>query len=169
MLRPCVDQGEWNLLHYHQRKDRRLPITTGERNRKLVSPLTIWNSTGGGNGPQRVDLRRKNFPPGLTWSFCGVWSPRRIPAVSVVWDGSPCLPKTIICFGLCPLTCRSILLKKNKPAWLSNYFLSTAGICLLLLLTWPILPQFLNYFLIPFVATLLVRSMTLFKLLKQAV
>jgi hypothetical protein len=61
-----------------------------------------------------------------------------------------------------------LLLKKNKPAWLPYYFLATAGICLLLLLSWPILPQFLNYFLIPFVATLLVRSVTLFKLLKRA-
>ena len=61
-----------------------------------------------------------------------------------------------------------LLLKKHKPAWLNYYFLATGGICLLLMLTWPILPQFLNYFLIPFVATILVRSVTLFKLLKQA-
>jgi len=60
-----------------------------------------------------------------------------------------------------------LLLRKNKPAWLPGYFLATGGICLLLLLTWPILPQFLNYFLIPCVAAMLVRSLTLFKLLRQ--
>src|SRR5882762_8197766 len=60
-----------------------------------------------------------------------------------------------------------LLLRKNKPAWLPGYFLATSGICLLLLLTWPVLPQFLNYFLIPFVAAMLVRSMTLFTLLRQ--
>jgi hypothetical protein len=59
-----------------------------------------------------------------------------------------------------------LLLRKNKPAWLPVYFLATAGICLLLLLTWPILPQFLNYFLMPYVAAMLVRSLTIFKLLK---
>ncbi len=60
------------------------------------------------------------------------------------------------------------LLRKNKPGWLRNYFLATGAIDLLLLLTWPILPQFLNYFLIPVVAALLVRSITLFKLLPEA-
>ena len=59
-----------------------------------------------------------------------------------------------------------LLLRKNKPAWLPGYFLATAGICLLLLLTWPVLPQFLNYFLIPYVAAILVRTMTLFTLLR---
>ncbi len=60
------------------------------------------------------------------------------------------------------------LFKKNKPNWLKNYFMATGIIALLLLLTWPVLPQFLNYFLIPVVATLLVRSVTLFKLLPGA-
>jgi len=60
-----------------------------------------------------------------------------------------------------------LLLRKNKPAWLPGYFLATGGICLLLLLTWPILPQFMNYFLIPYVAAMLVRSVTLFTLLRR--
>ncbi len=61
-----------------------------------------------------------------------------------------------------------LLLKKNRPAWLPHYFLASGGICLLLLMTWPVLHQFLNYFLIPYVAALLVRSVTLFMLLKRA-
>ena len=60
------------------------------------------------------------------------------------------------------------LFRKSKPGWLGKYFLATGIIDLLLLLTWPILPQFLNYFLIPVVAALLVRSITLFRLLPVA-
>lgn len=56
-----------------------------------------------------------------------------------------------------------LLLKKN-PAWLKPYFLVTACIDLLLLLTWPLLPQLLDYFLIPVVVLLLVRAVTLFRL-----
>ena len=59
-------------------------------------------------------------------------------------------------------------IKKNKPVWLKYYFLGTGVIALLTLVTWPVLPQFLNYFLIPVVALLLVRSITLFRLLPGA-
>ncbi len=56
------------------------------------------------------------------------------------------------------------LFKKNKPLWLRNYFLMAGGICALLLLAWPVLPQDLNNFLIPVVAALLLRSVILFML-----
>jgi hypothetical protein len=57
------------------------------------------------------------------------------------------------------------LLKKNKPSWLKYYFLATAALSMILLITWPILYQPLNVFLIPVVASVLVRSMALHQLL----
>ena len=62
----------------------------------------------------------------------------------------------------------AFLLRKSKPGWLKIYFCVTAGVDLLLLLAWPILPQLLSYFLIPVVATLFVRAVTLFRLLPSA-
>jgi hypothetical protein len=56
------------------------------------------------------------------------------------------------------------LFRKNKPAWLRKYFLVVAGICAVLLLTWPVLPQMLNPTLIPVVATLFLRSVILFRI-----
>ena len=47
----------------------------------------------------------------------------------------------------------------KNPAWLKKYFLIVAGIAAITLLSWPILPQQLNYFLVPFVFALLVRSL----------
>jgi Domain of unknown function (DUF4105) len=61
-----------------------------------------------------------------------------------------------------------MLILRNKPAWLKDYFFATAGIDLLLLITWPILPQGLDHFLIPLVITLLIRSIALFRLLPAA-
>ncbi|MFZ2907487.1 MAG: DUF4105 domain-containing protein [Cyclobacteriaceae bacterium] len=48
--------------------------------------------------------------------------------------------------------------------WLKKYFLITAMISASTLLAWPVLPQQLNYFLIPIVITLLMRSTTQFRL-----
>jgi hypothetical protein len=48
----------------------------------------------------------------------------------------------------------------KKAAWLKKYFLVTSLICVLTLVLWPVLPQKLNYFLIPFVLTLGIRAFT---------
>lgn len=48
----------------------------------------------------------------------------------------------------------------RQPGWLKKYFLITAVLTLALLVTWPVLPQQLHYSLIPFVLTILVRSVT---------
>jgi hypothetical protein len=52
----------------------------------------------------------------------------------------------------------------KQPGWLKYYFLTVTVILLLTVISWPILPQNLNDFLIPIVATLLVRSVTQFRL-----
>jgi hypothetical protein len=47
----------------------------------------------------------------------------------------------------------------KKPAWLKKYFLATAIVAAFTLILWPVLPQQLNYFLVPFVVALLVRAL----------
>ncbi|GHN00709.1 hypothetical protein WSM22_21980 [Cytophagales bacterium WSM2-2] len=51
------------------------------------------------------------------------------------------------------------LLRKQKPKWMSHYFLFTTVLCALLLGVWYLLPQMLNVFLIPVVGMILVRSL----------
>lgn len=46
----------------------------------------------------------------------------------------------------------------KNPKWLKKYFLTVAIVAAATLVLWPILPQQLNYFLIPFVMALLVRA-----------
>lgn len=60
------------------------------------------------------------------------------------------------------------LFKKQKPAWLKNYFLMTALVSALLLGFWFLLPQALHVFLIPLVGILLMRAVLNFILLKKA-
>ncbi|MDJ1480453.1 DUF4105 domain-containing protein [Cytophagaceae bacterium YF14B1] len=50
------------------------------------------------------------------------------------------------------------LLKKNKPHWLRLYFLTYLGVLILLLLGWKLVPQELDYELIPLVLLLALRS-----------
>jgi hypothetical protein len=52
----------------------------------------------------------------------------------------------------------------KNPKWLKKYFLVTAVIAALTLVLWPILPQQLNYFLVPFVVALLVRAFLQYRL-----
>lgn len=52
----------------------------------------------------------------------------------------------------------------KNPNWLKNYFGVTLIICVLLIVTWPVLPQRLHYALIPIVVTLAMRSYTQYKL-----
>jgi len=56
------------------------------------------------------------------------------------------------------------ILKKNPPIWLSKYFLGVAILTGLLLITWMILPQQLNLFLIPLVIALFIRAYMIFRL-----
>jgi hypothetical protein len=46
----------------------------------------------------------------------------------------------------------------KSPKWLKKYFLITAVIAALTLLTWPVLPQKLNYTLVPLVMALCIRA-----------
>jgi hypothetical protein len=55
----------------------------------------------------------------------------------------------------------------KNAKWLKNYFLAIAILNVLLLLTWPILPQKLHYSLIPLVMALGVRAYTQFWIRKQ--
>jgi hypothetical protein len=59
------------------------------------------------------------------------------------------------------------MLRNSK--WLMNYFLVTAIIALLLLGTWPFLPQKLHYSLIPLVMALGLRAFTQYIIRKEAV
>ena len=52
----------------------------------------------------------------------------------------------------------------RNPKWLEKYFLVVAIISALLLVTWAILPQQLNQFLIPFVMAILARALIQYKL-----
>ncbi len=55
----------------------------------------------------------------------------------------------------------------RNPKWLGKYFLGVAIISALLLLTWAILPQELNHFLIPFVVAILSRALVQHQLRKN--
>jgi hypothetical protein len=57
----------------------------------------------------------------------------------------------------------------KNPTWLKRYFLFTAILCILTLILWPVLPQQLNYFLIPLVIALLARAVTQYRLRKHQV
>lgn len=52
----------------------------------------------------------------------------------------------------------------KKPAWLKLYFLIAFLICALTLILWFILPQKLNFYLIPLVVALCIRSLTQYRL-----
>lgn len=60
----------------------------------------------------------------------------------------------------------AIALFTNKK-WVGTYFLVTAGISLLTLLLWPVLPQALNIFLLPLVVAVLIRSLLNYRLRKS--
>ncbi len=59
-----------------------------------------------------------------------------------------------------------LLLKSKTPKWLINYFKGTSILLTATLLLWFFLPQQLNVFLIPVVASLLIRAFLISKLLK---
>ena len=50
----------------------------------------------------------------------------------------------------------------KSPRWLKKYFLCTAILAIVTLLSWPVLPQMLHYALIPLVATLGIRGFAQF-------
>jgi hypothetical protein len=56
----------------------------------------------------------------------------------------------------------------RKRRWVEKYFLVVAILCGLLLIAWPLLPQKLHYFLIPFVVAIGVRAYTQHRVRKQA-
>ncbi|HEY3405275.1 MAG TPA: DUF4105 domain-containing protein [Ohtaekwangia sp.] len=57
---------------------------------------------------------------------------------------------------------------KKNPAWLSKYFLVVTGILVLLVITRWLMPQQLNYSLIPVVIALAIRAFTQYRLRKAA-
>jgi len=57
-----------------------------------------------------------------------------------------------------PLHVVAVFAMIRSPRWLASYFLGIAILSVITLLTWPILPQQLNYSLIPVVITLGVRA-----------
>jgi len=59
-----------------------------------------------------------------------------------------------------------LLLKKQKPKVLKNYFLFTTILTALLLGGWYLLPQALNVFLIPVVGVILIRALANHQLVK---
>ncbi len=58
----------------------------------------------------------------------------------------------------------AVLAFYKSPKWLKRYFLITAVISALTLLLWPVLPQKLNYFLVPLVMALCLRGLTQYRL-----
>lgn len=52
----------------------------------------------------------------------------------------------------------------KNPTWLKKYFLLVAIIAGITLVLWPVLPQKLNYFLVPVVITICVRALTQYRL-----
>ncbi len=52
----------------------------------------------------------------------------------------------------------------KSPKWLKRYFLITAVIAALTLILWPVLPQKLNYSLVPLVMALCLRALTQYRL-----
>jgi hypothetical protein len=52
----------------------------------------------------------------------------------------------------------------RQPKWLEKYFLAVTILTVLLLFSWPVLPQKLNYSLIPLVLALGIRSFTQFRI-----
>lgn len=57
-----------------------------------------------------------------------------------------------------------VLLKKQSPLWMINYFKATWMLLAATLLFWVMLPQQLNVFLIPIVITILIRALVISKL-----
>ena len=55
----------------------------------------------------------------------------------------------------------------KNPKWLKRYFLATAVIAAFTLVLWPILPQQLNFFLVPLVVALFVRAWMQYRLRSQ--
>ena len=58
------------------------------------------------------------------------------------------------------------MLRKNKPKWLTYYFLGYSVLGALMIIFWKVLPQEMHYSLIPIVLILVVRSLFNYKLLK---
>lgn len=61
----------------------------------------------------------------------------------------------------------AVLAFVRQPRWLRKYFLFVTGVTALLLITWPFLPQKLNYSLIPLVMASGVRTFAQYRLRKQ--
>lgn len=60
-----------------------------------------------------------------------------------------------------------LLLKKGVVKWLPNYFKVTGIVLATTLILWSLIPQQLNIFLLPIVATLMIRSLLISKLLVE--
>lgn len=56
----------------------------------------------------------------------------------------------------------------RQPKWLQNYFLAVTVVCGLLLILWPLLPQKLNYSLLPLVLGIGLRAFTQFFVRRRA-
>ncbi len=57
----------------------------------------------------------------------------------------------------------------RQPKWLKKYFLITAVLAALLIISWPLLPQKLHYSLVPFVLAIGIRSWAQYRIRKGAV
>jgi Domain of unknown function (DUF4105) len=62
-----------------------------------------------------------------------------------------------------------LLLKKGIAKWLLNYFKATGIALATTLVLWPLIPQQLNIFLLPIVATLMIRSFLISRLLQKEI
>jgi len=56
----------------------------------------------------------------------------------------------------------------RQPRWLEKYFLVTAIICLVLLISWPLLPQKMNLALVPIAMTGALRAITQYSIRRKA-
>lgn len=65
-------------------------------------------------------------------------------------------------FWALPTHALAVIAFFQQPRWLKVYFLAVAVLTVLLLITWPLLPQKLNYSLLPFVMAIALRAFTQF-------
>jgi hypothetical protein len=56
----------------------------------------------------------------------------------------------------------------RQPRWLEKYFLFVTGLTILLLISWPLLPQKLHYSLVPLVIAAGIRSFTQYRIRRRA-
>lgn len=123
----------------------------------LAAALTLW------------DFRRKKISMWFDVILFGTAGALGL-LLLVLWVGTDhaAAARNFNLLWALPLHLVAVIAFVKQPTWLKNYFLATAVILVLLIITWQVLPQRINYALIPVIAALLLRSFTQYRLRQQA-